>query len=232
MIAIAALSMIVSPPLATLAETLLNRSRKRETMEEDFDGARGSVLVIGFGRFGQIASQMLLAEGVETTLIDADPDRVRSAARFGFKVYFGDGERLDILRAAGAGEARVILVCLDDPNQSRRVCELIRDEFPLARVHALAYDRTHAIALMQAGVAFQIRETFESAILCGRSVLEALGVSESRAGIVEQDVRQRDAERLELQRVKGIEAGIDLLHQKTMQPEPLKPPRREGVVES
>ncbi len=228
-IALAALSMIVAPPLASLVDRLLARRREAETMDEDFEGARGSVLVLGFGRFGQIASQLLLAQGVETTLVDADPERVRSAARFGFKVYYGDGERLDILRAAGAETARVVLVCLDDPNHSRRVCELIRDAFPMARVHALAHDRAHAIALMEAGVAFQIRETFESAVLCGRSVLEALGVPRDRALAVEQDVRRRDAERLELQRLKGIEAGIDLLHQTAMQPEPLVPPRREAA---
>lgn len=230
MIAVAALSMAVSPPLAALAERVLARTRPVETMREDFDGAGGSAIVVGFGRFGQIASQMLLAEGLEITLIDRAPDRVRNAARFGFKVYFGDGGRLDVMRAAGVEGARLVLVCVKDPNESLAICERLRAEFPLLAIYARAYDRTHTIALSHAGIDLSVRDTFESAVRAGREVLEELGVSAERAAAVEADVRARDLARLEAQKLEGVEAGMDLLHQKTMRPEPLRAPGRKGTA--
>lgn len=230
MVAIAALSMIAAPPLAALGERLVARRGSPEALEEDFEGARGSVVLVGFGRFGQIAAQMLLAEGVETTLIDKAPERVKTAARFGFKVYYGDGTRLDVMRAAGIADARVVFVCIRDPDVSLAICRMLRQTHPLLAIYARAYDRTHAIALDEIGVTLMVRDTFESAIRAGREVLETLGIDPARAASVEEDVRRRDAERLALQKIEGVEAGLDILHQKTMQPEPLMPPRREGRV--
>jgi monovalent cation:proton antiporter-2 (CPA2) family protein len=230
MIALAALSMVAAPPLAALSERLLARARPAETMREDFEGAGGAAIVIGFGRFGQIATQMLLAEGLEITLIDRAPDRVRNAARFGFKVYYGDGGRLDVMRAAGVENARIILVCVKDPNESLAICERLRAEYPLLAIYARAYDRTHTIALDRAGIELSVRDTFESAIRAGREVLEELGVTPERAAAVEADVRARDLARLEAQKLAGIEAGMDLLHQKTMRPEPLRAPVRKGTA--
>lgn len=225
LLALAALSMVITPPLSVWAERRIKRQEQRtESLDEDFTHANGSVLIIGFGRFGQIASQLLLAEGIDTTLIDAKPDRIRAAARFGFKVYYGQGMNLDMLRAAGAEQAQLILVCVDDPDESLSICRMIRSAFPDIKLHARAYDRAHAIALTNAGVDYQIRETFESAIVAGRTMLEALGVPAERAHQTERDVRHRDLERLELQRLQGIDAGADFLHQNALQPEPLKQP--------
>ncbi|WP_029031917.1 cation:proton antiporter [Salinarimonas rosea] len=228
MIALAALSMVACPPLAALGQRILAATAPRERMEEDFEGAGGSAILVGFGRFGQIASQMLLAEGVETTLIDRAPDRVRNAARFGFKVYFGDGNRLDVLRAAGVEQARLVFVCIKDPDTSLAICRRLREEYPLLAIYARAYDRTHTIALDEAGIGLSVRDTFESAVRAGREVLVELGVSPERAAVVEADVRRRDLERLEAQKLAGLEAGKDILHQKTMRPEPLRPPSRKG----
>ncbi|GGK49397.1 cation:proton antiporter domain-containing protein [Salinarimonas ramus] len=228
MIALAALSMVACPPLAALGQRVLAATAPTERMEEDFEGAGGSAILIGFGRFGQIASQMLLAEGVETTLIDRAPDRVRNAAQFGFKVYFGDGNRLDVLRAAGVEEARLVFVCIKDPDESLAICARLREAYPLLAIYARSYDRTHTIALDKAGITLSVRDTFESAIRAGREVLVELGVSPERAQVVEADVRRRDLERLEAQKLAGIEAGKDILHQKTMRPEPLRQPTRKG----
>ncbi|MGO4842479.1 NAD-binding protein, partial [Rhizobiaceae sp. 2RAB30] len=101
----------------------------------------GSVLVIGFGRFGQIASQPLLLNGVEVSIIDNDVEMIQAAASFGFKVYYGDGTRLDILHAAGAGRARAVLVCVDKGDVAVRITELIKSEYPLVPVLVRAYDR-------------------------------------------------------------------------------------------
>ncbi|MFJ5489097.1 cation:proton antiporter, partial [Hansschlegelia beijingensis] len=113
--ALAALSLMLAPPLVSLCDRLATRLEPRtDGPPPDYSDAKGQVLVIGFGRVGQIAAQLLLTEGVETTLIDANAARVEQATRFGFKVYYGDGSRLDVLRAVKADEARAIVVCVDD----------------------------------------------------------------------------------------------------------------------
>ena len=193
-------------------------------------GPVARALVIGFGRFGQMAAQFLLTEGIDTTLIDRDADGIRMAARFGFKVYYGDGARLDVLRAAGAREARVILVCIENPDLSLKVVDIVQKEFPLAKVLVRAFNRPHSIALLERNVDYEIRETLESSLKFGHAALRALGFSEERAAAVEIDIRRRDAARLELQRAQGVEAGKDLLHQQTLQSEPLLEAEHEAIA--
>ncbi|WP_374626256.1 monovalent cation:proton antiporter-2 (CPA2) family protein [Devosia sp.] len=175
------------------------------------DGLDGTVLVIGFGRFGQIASQPLLAKGHRVAIIDNDTDMIRAAGRFGMKVYYGDGTRLDILRAAGAETAAAILVCIDDKDAALRIVELVKSEFPLARLHVRAYDRGHAIELVKLGVDYQVREVFESALAFGAATLRELGAREDEIASLVADARERDRQRFAAQVVGGIQAGRDLL---------------------
>ncbi|WP_244488265.1 monovalent cation:proton antiporter-2 (CPA2) family protein [Devosia sp. Root436] len=166
---------------------------------EAADGLSGRILIIGFGRFGQIASQPLLALRHSVSIIDNDTEMIRAAAQIGFKVYYGDGTRLDILHAAGAGTADLILICTDRKEQTTRIAELVRDEFPLVRVMARAFDRAHAIELVTAGVEYQLRETFESALTFGGEAIRMLGASEEEAAAVVEGVRNRDGQRFDLQ---------------------------------
>jgi glutathione-regulated potassium-efflux system protein KefB len=166
---------------------------------ETADGLSGRILIIGFGRFGQIASQPLLAMHHSVSIIDNDTEMIRAAAQIGFKVYYGDGTRLDILHAAGAANADLILICTDKKEQTTRVAELLRDEFPLARVMARAFDRGHAIELSRAGVEYQIREMFESALVFGRDAIQMLGATTEEAEEVIEGVRGRDMQRFEMQ---------------------------------
>ena len=189
---------------------------------------RGRVLVIGFGRFGQIVSQPLLLRGVDVSIIDDDVEMIQAAADFGFKVYYGDGTRPDILHAAGAHHAEAILICVDKPEAAIRIAELAQMEFPLAKVLSRAFDRGAAIKLIHTGVDYQIRETLESALRFAEAALEALGVPEEEADGIMDDVRRRDAERLELQVAGGIYAGTGLLQRNTPVPAPLSTPRRAG----
>ena len=115
------------------------------------DGLHGNALIIGFGRVGQVVSQPLLARGFEIAMIETDTEMIDAAADFGFKVYYGDGTRLDILHAAGAAEAGVILVCVDDREAAVRIVELCKAEFPLVPVLARAFDRQEALRLVDAG---------------------------------------------------------------------------------
>ncbi len=225
--AIAAITMLLGPLVATFTETLLRRLNPPDTREpDDFSEARGSVLVIGFGRFGQIVSQCLLAEDIDVTTIDNDPEMIQDAAGFGFKVYYGDGTRLDVLRAAGAGEARLVAVCIDNRQAASRIVDLVHAEFPGTRLYVRSYDRRHTLQLIAKGVDFELRETYESALVFGRSTLEALGLDSERAAATEQFVRARDLDRLAVQQAEGLSAGTDLLNTRMVH-EPLSTPARE-----
>lgn len=231
--ALAALTMLLGPLLARLLENRLARRPASAEPPPDVTLPAGetgaSVIVVGFGRFGQVVNQVLLARGVDVTVIDRDVGSIRNAARFGFKIYYGDGGRLDVLRAAGAGSADVICVCIDDAAAALKIAEMVHAEFPRARTYVRAIDRAHAIDLMNLEVDFQIRETFESALQFGRATLEGLGVSEEEARLVTEDVRRRDIARLVLQRSEGLLGGKELLHGAKLKPEPLTPPRKRAA---
>jgi monovalent cation:proton antiporter-2 (CPA2) family protein len=224
--AITAVTMLMGPPVATLTELAI---RKLVTPDargpDDFSDARGSVLVVGFGRFGQIVSQCLLSQGIDVTIIDNDPDMIQNAGRFGFRIYYGDGTRLDVLRAAGATNSRLVAVCVDDRAAANRIVELVRSEFSGTRLHVRSYDRGHTLELLARGVEYELRETYESAIAFGRNTLEALGVDPALAQEVEEDVRDRDRARLAMQQAEGIYAGTSMLHRQPV-PEPLRTPVR------
>ncbi|HEY3641183.1 MAG TPA: monovalent cation:proton antiporter-2 (CPA2) family protein [Xanthobacteraceae bacterium] len=225
--AIAAATLMLGPPVATLSDLALRRwSRRDQLAPDDFSDARGSVLVIGFGRFGQIVSQCLLAEGVDVTTIDKDPDMIRDAGGFGFKVYYGDGTRLDVLRAAGAANVRLIAVCIDDREAASRVVDLVHAEFPGVKLYVRSFDRRHTLQLIAKDVDFSVRETFESALVFGRRTLEALDFDPDRADAVIDFVRSRDQERFALQQAGGVAAGANLLRARMVQV-PLSEPERE-----
>ena len=224
LIAMVSISMALSPLVSALEPILLARS-PAETMEEDYGDAQGRILIIGFGRFGQILAQPVFADGVETTILEHDAARVREAQRFGFRVHFGDGARRDVLRAAGAGDADLIAICVDDPETTDRIVQLIKAEFPATKIFARSFDRRHSIRLVQAEVDFAVRETFESALRMGKHVLIALGADESTAHETIADIRQRDRERLQHQ-VEGDQgAALERIHTRPVRPEPL--PKRK-----
>ncbi len=231
--AVVILSMVLTP-LTTL---LVGRLMPASTLNpEDADGVdkaknlRERVLIIGFGRFAQVVSQPLLARDVDVSIIDLDVEMIQAAGNFGFKVYYGDGTRLDVLRASGAANAETILVCVDKQADADKIVELVKAEFPLTKLFVRAYDRGHAIRLVQAGVEYQLRETFESALVFGYQVLIDLGFTHEQAGETIEDVRRRDEERLSIQMVEGIQGGRSLMRGniRTTKPEPYIKPRREG----
>ena len=225
--AIAAITMLLGPLVATWTEKLIRRRPQAERAAADFSDASGAVLIIGFGRFGQIVSQCFLTQGVDVTAIDSDSEMIDAAGRFGFKVYYGDGTRLDVLRAAGAGRVPLIAVCVDNRETATRIVDLVNEQFPDTRLYVRSYDRGHALELIKKGVNFELRETFESALSFGRAALEGRGVDAERARAVEDDVRRRDLERFALQQAGGLLVGTDLWLRKP-QPEPLVIPGRRA----
>lgn len=222
------LSMVLTPFAMMVLKRLTPPSPQSLDGVEVARDLKGSVLVIGFGRFGQIVSQPLLLRGEDVSIIDNDVDMIRAAADFGFKVYYGDGTRLDILHAAGAEHAKAILVCIDKPDAAMRIVEHVKAEFPLTPLLVRAADRSVAIDLMKAGVDYQIRETLESALLFGRATLDRLGIPQEEAEELMDEVRRRDIGRLDLQVVGGFYAGKQLLKGTQPMPAPLAPPRQEG----
>ncbi|MDP9992121.1 glutathione-regulated potassium-efflux system protein KefB [Variovorax boronicumulans] len=215
MTAVVVLSMALTP-LAVLAHRRFAPA-STASMEgvEKAEGLAGNVLVIGFGRFGQIAIQGALARGASISIIDTDTQVIRDAAEFGFKVYYGDGSRADVLHAAGAHSARVVMVCVDDKAATTRIVELLKAEFPHAQLLVRSYDREHMLEIGKLDVEFQIRETFESAMVFGRQGVLALGASSTEADEVMGELRRRDAERVVLEMAGGIFAGRALVQVNT-----------------
>ena len=228
--AIVIISMVITPIAILGLRYVLPRDEQTLEGVEIADGLDGSVLVIGFGRFGQVASQPLLLQGMDVSIIDNDVEMIQAAADFGFKVYYGDGTRLDILHTAGAGRARAVLVCVDKPETALRIVEHLKTEFPLTPVLARAFDRGAALDLIHAGVDYQIRETFESALSFGRETLVTLGTDTDEAAELIDEVRRRDGERFEMQLSGGMYAGTGLLKGNTPTPTPLSQPRKPGQV--
>ncbi|ANP45509.1 monovalent cation:proton antiporter-2 (CPA2) family protein [Candidatus Viadribacter manganicus] len=225
---------IISMALTPLVVLALNRLTPPQKVSldgvEKARDLRGQVLFIGFGRFAQVVSQSLLARGVDISLIETDVEMIRVAANFGFKVYYGDGTRLDVLRASGAGTAEAILICVDKPETTDHIVSLVKSEFPHAKIFARSYDRGHSMRLVKAGVEYQLRELFESSLTFSGAVLRDLGFSDLEIAETIEDVRERDAERFEMQLAGGIEAGRGLWRNNTTtpQPTPFTKPRQEG----
>jgi glutathione-regulated potassium-efflux system protein KefB len=228
--AVVIFSMALTPLVVIVLSRLLPAPKESMDGVEVAANLEGRVLMIGFGRFAQVVSQPLLARGMEVALIETDVEMIRAAGSFGFKVYYGDGTRLDVLRASGAANAEAILVCVDKPEVADRIVELVKAEFPLAKLFVRAFDRGHVLRLIEAGVDYQLRETFESALTFGKNVLIQLGVDEVEAADIVRDVRRRDNERLELQVAGGLAEGRWLMrgNMPTPTPEPFSVPRKDA----
>ncbi len=226
LIAIVTVSMALTP-LASALTRFFEVEEAPEEMDEDFEGAGADVLMIGFSRFGQISAQILLAGGREVTVIDYSTERVRQAANFGFRIYFGDGTRKDVLRSAGIERAKIVAICTHKKETTDKIVDLLQAEYPNADLYVRSYDRIHTLSLRERGVQYEIRETLESGLVFGQMTLEGLGIAENEARDISDDIRRRDAARLELQAVEGISAGRDMLHTKPVKPEPLLKPKRK-----
>ena len=231
LIAIVTLSMALTPLSSALSKRLMNGDTQEE-LDEDFEGAGSDVLMIGFSRFGQIAAQILLASGRDVTVIDFSADRIRQASNFGFRIYFGDGTRKEVLRSAGIDRAKIVVVSTHLREVTDKIVELVQADYPHASLFVRSYDRIHSIELRHKGVDYELRETLESGLLFGRRTLEALGVSEAEAYEIGEDIRKRDEQRLVLQVSEGLQAGTDMLYSRPVKPEPLVKPKRAAETYS
>ena len=181
-----ALSMLISPLLLVLVDrALLRRYAQLKPAappeQEISEPQEAPVIIAGFGRYGQIVARVMLAQGIPTTVLDHSVEILEIARAFGYRVFYGDATRLDLLRIAGAEHARVLVVAVDDPEQSLKIVTLARKHFPQLQVVARARDLTHWNALRDLGVTLVQRELFESSLESARTVLELMGQSPTRA---------------------------------------------------
>ncbi|ANH66629.1 monovalent cation:proton antiporter-2 (CPA2) family protein [Mitsuaria sp. 7] len=214
--AIVTFSLVATPAVFSAAQWAV-KPKEASQYPEDFSEASGSALIIGYGRFGQVVSQVLRSRGLDLTMIDSNVTAIEAASKYGHKIYFGDGSRLDVLRAAGAESMKLIAVCVDDAAAATLAVQHIAQHFPLAKVVVRAVNRAHSMELVKLNVDNQVRETFESAIYLGKTGLQALGASTSELAAIEEDVRRRDAERFAIQLAEGMHAGRELLFASAVQ---------------
>ncbi|AZI37323.1 putative glutathione-regulated potassium-efflux system protein [Caenibius tardaugens NBRC 16725] len=201
--AIVTLSMATTPFLMGATRRFREApTQQHETRDGPVDEGANAI-VVGYGRFGQTVSQMLIANDIPVTLIDSDIEMIDIAGGFGAKVYFGDGTRIDLLRQAGASEAELIMFCLDGDQLSAEMIEGVHEAFPNAAIYVRAYDRRAVIRLRGAPVTRMVREVLESAVKMARLALDDLGVSLEDIDRAEDMYRARDKERLKIQ----IETG-------------------------
>ncbi|HUG24947.1 glutathione-regulated potassium-efflux system protein KefC [Piscinibacter sp.] len=200
LVAVVAISMLLSPLLLVLADRYwiprLSRG-ERAAPPELSEPQHAPVIIAGFGRYGQIVGRMLYANGIQPTVLDHDAEQIEAMRKWGWRVFYGDATRLDLLRHAGADKARVLVLAIDDMNQSLAVAKMAREQFPRLAIVARARNVRHLYALRELGVQMIERETLDSALMSGRSVLETLGWEPHRARTLAMRFRRHTVQQLD-----------------------------------
>lgn len=178
---IVALSIAFTPMLMLFYSRIIVPRFMSILPEYQFDqiNEKNSVILAGFGRFGQVIGRFLIAQGIKVTVLEKNPDQIEMLRKFNFKGYFGDALRLDLLRSAGAAKAKCFIVAVDDANDCLEIVQLVKKEFPHIKVFARARNRRHAYELHKAGVDYFKRETFDSSLDMAQKIMVCLGKNES-----------------------------------------------------
>jgi voltage-gated potassium channel Kch len=177
--------MALTPLVMLVHERLVApRIGRREGKAREPDAITGSsqVIIAGYGRVGSVIGRLLAANGISATVLDHDSDHVELLRRFGQRVFYGDASRHDLLHAAGAGSARVLVIAIDDPDKILQIVETAHRYYPHLRVLARAVSRTHAYELLDAGVELVYRENLDTSLQMGVDVMRAMGVRAYEAG--------------------------------------------------
>ncbi len=186
------LSMLFSPLALALSDRLEVRRQSARPADEAMPPQAAPVIIAGFGRVGQIVGRVLFAQGIRATVLDRDPQQIELLRKFGYKVFYGDATRLDLLRAAGDADARVLVNAIDDVDASLELVDTVRGAFPGLAVIARARNVRHALELRKRGVTLLERETFESSLRLARETLQALGVAPYDARLAAERFRRHN----------------------------------------
>ncbi len=194
---IVALSMLVTP-LLFIAYDYLARGMQRDDSDPAHDtiDKSGSVVIAGLGRFGQVVNRFIRSSGFDTVVLDNNIKAIENVRTFGFEGYFGDPTRPDVLKAAGLGKARVLVVGVDDKDAAVRLVKYARSTYPDLHIVARAHDRVHVYRLYAAGADDIVREMFDSSLRAGRYVLENLGLSDYEAAEAQRAYYRHDRQSL------------------------------------
>jgi glutathione-regulated potassium-efflux system ancillary protein KefC len=188
-------SMLTTPFLVMAYENFIVKKEKREARVPDAIRESNPVIVAGFGRFGQVVVRVLRGLGIRATVIDHDPEQIETVRRFGFKAYYGDATRMDLLESAGARRAKLLLVAIDDPEAAMRLVKRARSRFPSLALIARAHGRTDAYEYAEMGVP-AVREIFGSSLDAATKLLLALGYEAAAAERIVQRFREHDERQL------------------------------------
>ncbi|PCK08420.1 MAG: potassium transporter [Alteromonadaceae bacterium] len=181
---IVALSMLISPLLLVVYEAFFSRVHQKSEQQGHHDEGeieKGQAIIVGFGRFGQIIGRLLTSQGYELTILDHTPGQVELLRSFGHKVYYGDAARRSLLEAAGAGEARLLVMAIDDADHSISIIDMVQKNFPDIQILARAVSRSHASDLRERKIADFRRDVFDSALNLGVKALRILGQTHDQA---------------------------------------------------
>ena len=199
LVAAVAISMLVTPLLLVAADRWLIpllAGQGRTTMAEIDQPQHQAVIIAGFGRYGQVVGRMLYANGIKPTILDIDPEAIEAMRKFGWRVFYGDAKRLDLMRTAGAASAKILVLAIDDLAQSVEVAKMVRENFPTLTVVARARNVRHYFELHHLGVKMIERETLDSALMSARSVLEVLGWERHQARTLAMRFRRHNVDQL------------------------------------
>jgi glutathione-regulated potassium-efflux system ancillary protein KefC len=193
-----AVSMLTTPLLMVFNDKLIAQRFDRTPAPpmDEMENQGHPVIIAGFGRFGQIVGRLLHANGIDATVLEHDPDHIETLRRFRFKVFYGDACRLDLLRAAGADSAKLLVIAIDEREGTLRLAELVRENFPHLQIISRAWDVAHVFELLEHGVCAYERETFEGALRLGEEALKQLGCTAWRAKQAAHRFRAHDEETL------------------------------------
>ncbi|MFO1339390.1 MAG: glutathione-regulated potassium-efflux system protein KefC [Burkholderiaceae bacterium] len=199
LVAAVALSMLLTPLLLVGADRWCARHAGRPDdrgLAPIAEPQDAPIIIAGFGRYGQIVGRLLFANGLKATVLEHSAEAVESLRKFGWRVFYGDATRLDLLRVAGAGSAKVLVVAIDDMAQNLAVVDLARQHFPQLTLVVRARNAQHWYELNRRGVTLIERETFDSALMSGRSVLETLGFEPHQARTLAMKFRRHSIEQM------------------------------------
>ena len=199
LVAAVAISMLVTPLLLVAADrwlTPLLVGQGRATMAEIDEPQHQAVIIAGFGRYGQVVGRMLYANGIKPTILDIDPEAIEAMRKFGWRVFYGDAKRLDLMRTAGAASAKILVLAIDDVVQSVEVAKMVREHFPNLTIVARARNVRHYFELHGLGVKMIERETLDSALMSARSVLEVLGWERHQARTLAMRFRRHNVDQI------------------------------------
>ncbi|MFJ5381768.1 glutathione-regulated potassium-efflux system protein KefC [Cupriavidus sp. CER94] len=201
LVLIVALSMVATPLLLLLFDQLLaprlNAMSKRP--DDEITNHHNPVIIAGFGRFGQIIGRLLYAQGIGVTVLDHDPDQIEFLRQYGFKIFYGDATRMDLLEAAGAGEAKIMIVAIEDLDDNLSLIDKVRHRWPDLKIYTRARHVSHVYQLMDRGIGIDNyeREMFEGSLMLGRKVLEGLGFDRVEARSVALRFRRHNIEAID-----------------------------------